>query len=163
LEGRIVNTSSDSGPEWLAKQDEKTKNFFTNPNLTMAELDVAINEQFSSHNPFDGYCLYCISKVGVNSLTFIQAKSFPGLNVTCFNPGFIDTPMTKGYVYEGYEKLTPEQGCVSALKCLFGPVTSGCFYGEDGLRSPLTVNRERGTPEYGGELNPDPAIYSPNA
>ena len=42
LEGRIVNTSSDSGPEWLAKQDEKTKNFFTKPDLTMAELDLAI-------------------------------------------------------------------------------------------------------------------------
>ena len=42
LEGRIVNTSSDSGPEWLAKQDEKTKNFFTKPELTMAELDLAI-------------------------------------------------------------------------------------------------------------------------
>jgi NAD(P)-dependent dehydrogenase (short-subunit alcohol dehydrogenase family) len=42
LEGRIVNTSSDSGPEWLARQDEKTKNFFTKPELTMAELDLAI-------------------------------------------------------------------------------------------------------------------------
>ena len=42
LKGRIVNTSSDSGPEWLARQDEKTKNFFTKPELTMAELDLAI-------------------------------------------------------------------------------------------------------------------------
>ena len=42
LEGRIVNTSSDSGPEWLARQDETTKNFFTKPGLTMAELDLAI-------------------------------------------------------------------------------------------------------------------------
>ena len=60
----------------------------------------------------------------------------------------------------GYEKLTPEQGCVSALKCLFGAVSSGHFYGEDGLRSPLTVQRDRGAPEYMGESNPDPAKYS---
>jgi len=160
LEGRIVNTSSDSGPEWLARQDEKTKNFFTKPDLTMAELDLAIKKEMSSHNPFDGYCLYCISKVGVNSLTLVQAKSYPVLKINSFNPGFIDTPMTKGYVYEGYEKLTPEQGCASALKCLFGAISSGHFYGEDGLRSPLTVQRERGAPEYMGESNPDPAKYS---
>ena len=54
LEGRIVNTSSDSGPEWLAKQDEKTKNFFTKPDLTMAELDLAIKSwcDLSKHKYF---------------------------------------------------------------------------------------------------------------
>ena len=66
----------------------------------------------------------------------------------------------KDFLILGYEKLTPEQGCVSALKCLFGAVSSGHFYGEDGLRSPLTVQRDRGAPEYMGESNPDPAKYS---
>jgi len=76
--------------------------------------------------------------------------------VVSLSPGFIDTAMTKGF----NAKLTPEQGCVSALKCLFEPVTSGWYYGSDGLRSPLTCTRDPGTPEYQGEANPDPAKYN---
>ena len=49
----------------------------------------------------------------------------------------------------------------NTLKCLFEPVASGYFYGSDGLRSPLTVGRDPGTPEYEGEENPDPVKYSP--
>lgn len=64
--------------------------------------------------------------------------------------------MTKGFG----ARLKPEQGCVSALKCLFGDVTSGFYYGSDGLRSPLTCTRDPGTPEYQGEPNPDPKIYN---
>jgi len=33
--------------------------------------------------------------------------------VVCLSPGFIDTPMTQGFG----ARLTPEQGCVSSLKC----------------------------------------------
>ena len=64
--------------------------------------------------------------------------------------------MTKGFG----ANLTPEQGCESSLKCLFGEVTSGYYYGSDGLRSPFTVTRDPGTPEYQGEANPDPLIYN---
>ena len=56
--------------------------------------------------------------------------------------------------------LTPEQGCVSLIKCLFEDVTSGWYYGSDGLRSPLTVTRDPGTPEYQGEADPDAAVYN---
>ena len=112
-------------------------------------------EEFNKLSPFDGYCLYCLSKVGVNAFTIIQAKTYSNLKITSFNPGFIDTPMTRGF---GASK-TPEEGCAPALKCLFEFVSTGSFYGEDGLRSPLTVNREPGTPAYQGEQNPDPALY----
>ena len=47
--------------------------------------------------------------------------------------------MTKGFG----AKLTPEQGCRSSLKCLFEDVTSGFYYGSDGLRSPLDRYRTR--------------------
>ena len=30
----------------------------------------------------------------------------------------------------------------------------------DGLRSPMTVSRDPGTPEYAGEDDPDPAKYN---
>ena len=52
-------------------------------------------------------------------------------------------------------KLSPEQGCVSSIKCLFAPVTSGWYYGSDGLRGPLTMTRDPGTPEYQGEPEAD--------
>ena len=58
--------------------------------------------------------------------------------------------------------LTPEQGCVSSIKCLFGDVKTGYYYGSDGLRSPLTVTRDPGTPEYNGEENPCPIRYNRN-
>ena len=79
------------------------------------------------------------------------------LKITSINPGFIDTPMSKNFG----AKLTPEQGCLSSIKCLFKPVTSGYYYGSDGHRSPLTVSRDPGTPEYEGEENPDSLKYSP--
>ena len=74
------------------------------------------------------------------------------------SPEFFTTSitMTKGWG----ATLTPEQGCVSSIKCLFEPVTSGAYYGSDGLRSPLIVTRDPGSPEYEGEENPDPARYT---
>jgi carbonyl reductase 1 len=64
--------------------------------------------------------------------------------------------MTAGYG----AKLTPEQGCVSSIKCLFGHVTSGYYYGSDGLRSPVTMTRDPGMPEYQGEDDPQHAVYN---
>ena len=46
LEGRIVNTCSDSGPEWLAKQNDETKDLFSNSNLSTSELDSALKSWF---------------------------------------------------------------------------------------------------------------------
>jgi len=47
------------------------------------------------------------------------------------------------------------------LKCLFGQtVKSGYYYGSDGLRSPLTVSQDPGTPEYRGEADPDASKYN---
>merc|ERR1719162_1228083 len=92
---------------------------------------------------------YGLSKAALNALTLIQAKAYPNLKVVSLSPGFIDTPMTKGFS----AKLTPEQGCVSGLVCLFGPVTSGHYYGSDGLRGPFTMTRDPGMPVYGGEAN----------
>ena len=99
---------------------------------------------------------YGLSKAGLSALTMIQARQNPSLVVTSLSPGFINTPMTAG----NGARLTPEQGCVSALKCLFGDVTSGWYYGSDGLRSPLTVTRDPGTPEYQGEDDPDASKYN---
>ena len=152
-EGRIVNTSSGAASSWLKKQDASTKKLFTDPNLTFDDLDKSVKKHFPNAK-YNG-SIYGLSKAALCALTLVQAKLYPSLIVTSLSPGFIDTAMTKGYG----AKLTPEQGCISALKCLFGPVTSGHYYGSDGLRSPFTVSRDPGTPEYQGEEDPDAAIY----
>ena len=156
-EGRIVNTSSGAASLWLCQQDSKTKSLFTNEFGNFEDLEAAVNENVAAktfkNDLRNGYGL---SKAALNALTLIQAKSYPNLKVTSLTPGFIDTPMTKG---KG-SKLRPEQGTLSITHCLFEPVVSGCYYGADGLRSPLTVYRDPGTPEYEGEENPDPAKYS---
>jgi len=153
-EGRIVNVSSGAASMWLRNQDDVTKHLFTNPNIAFAALKAAVDQQVMAENfTMNGYGL---SKAGLTALTLIQAKAHPNLKITSLSPGFIDTPMTAGFG----AKLTPEQGCVSSIKCLFEPVTSGFYYGSDGLRSPLTVCRDPGMPEYQGEDNPDPTKYN---
>ena len=57
----------------------------------------------------------------VSALTLVHASQFPHLKVVSLSPGFIDTPMTKGFG----ARLTPEQGCRSSIRCLFEPVTPG--------------------------------------
>ena len=156
-EGRIVNVSSGAASMWLRHQDVETKKLFTNPNVTLEELEAAVNQNVAAKN-FKMGNGYGLSKAALNALTLIQAKSYPNLKVTSLTPGFIDTPMTKGLG----SKLRPEQGTLSITHCLFEPVVSGCYYGSDGLRSPLTVTRDPGTPEYEGEENPDPQKYSKN-
>lgn len=155
-EGRIVNTSSGAASMWLRGQDDATKTLFSNPDLTQADLDALVNAFVATEGADLGYGGYGIYKAALTALTLIHAKAYPNLKVTSLSPGFIDTPMTKGFG----AKLTPEQGCISSLKCLFGDVTSGYYYGSDGLRSPLTCTRDPGMPEYGGESSPDPSIYN---
>ena len=155
VEGRIVNTSSGVASMWLRDQDAATKALFSSPDTTQEELDAAVAAQVAKGNVGMGGG-YGISKAALTSLTMVQARRHPALKVVSLSPGFIDTNMTRGFG----AKLTPEEGCVSSLKCLFGEVTSGCYYGSDGLRSPLTCTRDPGTPEYQGEADPDPAVYN---
>jgi len=153
-DGRIVNVSSGAASKWVREQDAATKQLFSSPNTTWNELESAIQNHLAKKNFTRGG--YGLSKAGLTSMTMIQARDNPNLVITSLSPGFINTPMTAG----SGAKLTPEQGCVSSLKCLFGDVTSGWYYGSDGLRSPLTVTRDPGTPEYKGEENPDAAKYN---
>ena len=70
------------------------------------------------------------------------------LKISCVNPGFIRTNMSKGF---GATKQ-PAEGTVSTMKCLFDDLPgSGFFYECDGLRSPLHVVRKSGEPEYNGQ------------
>merc|ERR1711936_1504152 len=160
-DGRIVNTSSGAASGWLKKQDAKTQAFYTNPDLTWEDLNASVqaNVAAKNFNLGPGFSSsYGLSKAALCALTLVQAKAFPNLKVTSLSPGFVDTPMVAGS--NSTSKITPEKGCTSSLKCLFENVISGAYYGSDGLRSPMTIGRDPGTPEYQGEANPDPAKYT---
>jgi len=155
--GRIVNVSSGGASGWLRTQSPAVKAIFSNPALTWNELaegmDKAVATGAAQQGMGNGYGF---SKACLTALTLVQAQMYPSLTVTSLSPGFIDTAMTAGFG----ARLTPEQGTVSSMKCLFGDVTSGFYYGSDGLRSPLTCTRDPGTPEYQGEQTPDPKVYN---
>jgi len=150
--GRIVNVSSGAASMWLRNGTPEQKHLFTSPETTWGQLDQTVKDA-SASAPMGGYGL---SKAALTAYTIQQARDCPNLLCTSLSPGFIETAMTSGFG----ARLTPEQGTVSLIKCLFGEVTSGFYYGSDGLRSPLTVTRDPGTPEYGGEANPDASIYN---
>jgi len=154
VKGRIVNTSSGAASMYLKIQDASLQAAFSNPDITFSELDTVIKAQVAAGNVGFGNG-YGLSKAAANALTLIQAKTYPNLKVVCLSPGYVRTPMTGNS-----GGITPEQGCVSSLKCLFGTVTSGYYYGSDGLRGPFTMTRDPGTPEYQGEANPDPKVYN---
>lgn len=150
--GRIVNVSSGAASMWLRTGTPEQKALFTSADTTWDQLSKAV-EQAAPSASMGGYG---VSKAGLTCYTILQAKQHPNLTITSLSPGFIDTAMTKGFG----AKLTPEQGTVSMMVCLFGEVVSGYYYGSDGLRSPLTVTRDPGMPVYGGEDNPDPTKYN---
>jgi len=151
--GRIVNVSSGAASMWLRNQDDATKALFTQKPITSWEVLEDAVHACKADASMGGYGL---SKAGLTAYTIQQANTYPNLICTSLSPGFINTKMTSGFG----AKLTPEQGTVSLIKCLFDDVTSGYYYGSDGLRSPLTVARDPGTPEYQGEENPEAATYN---
>lgn len=153
--GRIVNVSSGAASMWLRNESPAQQQIFTSSTTTWDELDHTVKLSCSTAASRGGG--YGISKAGLTAYTIQCATMYPNILITSLSPGFIETKMTSGYG----AKLSPEQGTISLMKCLFGnDVVSGYYYGSDGLRSPLTVARDPGTPEYTGEVNPDPRKYN---
>uniref|UniRef100_A0A7S1G3G0 Protochlorophyllide reductase n=1 Tax=Corethron hystrix TaxID=216773 RepID=A0A7S1G3G0_9STRA len=141
---RVVNVSSGAASMWLRGKDAKTKAFFTTPAVSWEDLRAEVERRKGDTS---GIGVYGLSKAGLNLITMQQAAAHTHLKCVSLSPGFIQTNMTQGFG----AKLTAEKGTVSLKKCLFGDVVSGCYYGSDGLRSPLTMTRDPGTPEYEGE------------
>ena len=111
-----------------------TQKLFTNPDLTHEELEAAVDANVNAKNFGEGFIsCYEFSKAALSALTLVHSKAYPNLTITSLNPGFVQTAMSAGYG----AKLTPEEGCVSSIKCLFGSVVSGCYYDSNGFRSSL--------------------------
>ena len=149
--GRIVNVSSGAASMWLRNESAEQKELFSSA-ATWGQLEAAVKAAAPSAS-MGGYGL---SKAALSAYTIQQGAAHANLKITSLSPGFIQTAMTDGFG----ARLTPEEGTVSLMRCLFGDVVSGYYYGSDGLRSPLTVTRDPGTPEYDGEPNPDAAKYN---
>lgn len=139
--GRIVNIASASGPMFLAQRSGDLKTFFSTPDNSEDELEAKITEL----SPAIGGDAYGFSKACLNTFTMQLAKSNPELLISSATPGFINTDLTAGMGASG----TPEQGARSTLFCLFSPdARTGCYYGSDSVRSPLTAYRGPGDPPY---------------
>ncbi|XP_064456049.1 carbonyl reductase [NADPH] 1-like [Ornithodoros turicata] len=112
---RVVNVSSLCG--MLNKiQGEDLKKKLNSPHITQDEL-VALMNQFVQDAKDNvhvqkgwGNSAYCVSKVGVTVLSFIQHRAFQlrpqdDIVVNSVHPGYVDTDMTS---HKG--PLTPDQG-----------------------------------------------------
>lgn len=148
--GRIVNISSASGPNYVAKLDTAgiPSTLFTDPSTTWEQLSHHMEQvlQTAAENPEAAEKdAYGLSKACLNAYTVETSLLHPDLLVNSCTPGFIDTDLTKGFG----AKLTPDQGTVSVLHCLFSPdVGTGKYFGSDGVRSPLHKYRGPGEPPY---------------
>lgn len=92
---------------------------------------------------------YGLSKACVAAYTQHLGREQPRFTSSCCSPGFIDTPMTKGY---GATKPASE-GTLAIKKLLFEELGgSGWYYGSDGVRSPYHFMRNPGEPEYDGVM-----------
>lgn len=159
-EGKIINCGSGAGPGWCKKQDAETKSFFTNPDLTFDAVEQRA-QGLIDNMPQEGHSMsgYGTSKALLTAYSMAQAKAYPNLFCCSLSPGFIVTKLTAGWG----AKLSPEEGCNAYMRVLFeAGAISGHFYGSDGLRSPITMTRDPGTKEYGGEPESEinPADYN---
>ena len=81
---------------WLRDQDAATKALYSNPDITQEELDASVETNKAAGNLGMGGG-YGLSKAALTAMTMVQAKAYPNLKVVSLSPGFIDTPMTKGF------------------------------------------------------------------
>lgn len=146
--GRIVNTASASGPNFVNGLEQSQMGFWTSPATTQSDLDA----KAASTMEMTDYSneAYGFSKAAVNVYTRLLAEKHADLLINAQTPGWIATDLTKGM---GANK-PPSEGCVAAMKLLFDdlrPEERGFYFGSDGLRSPIDRYRDPGTPEYNGD------------
>jgi NAD(P)-dependent dehydrogenase (short-subunit alcohol dehydrogenase family) len=177
--GRIVQISSGSASNFVAKCSQMNKDFFVNKNVTWSEIEERIiapflkicedeskdDEQKKAANTEIGLgdSPYGMSKACVNAYTLELSKRFPSMLINSCSPGWIQTDMTLPYA----KKMgrTPEEmgiapvekGTVAANYLMMGDLEgditgyeSGRYYGSDAKWSPFHKYRSPGTAMYDG-------------
>jgi len=155
--GRIVNMGSGAGPGFVKSiKDVAVKKQMCSGDTTWADIEDLMKRFLDGggepifggeKSMFNGS--YGLSKAALTVFTMQMAAKHPNIKSSCVSPGYIQTNMTKKF---GSGGLTPEQGTVSTMRCLFDDLpANGLFFGSDGLRSPIHVSRNPGEPEYDGK------------
>jgi NAD(P)-dependent dehydrogenase (short-subunit alcohol dehydrogenase family) len=157
--GRMVNVTSASGPNYVARCSAQQQDFFLRPDVSWEELEDFMNQCLSRSSremealglPPDGH--YGLSKACANVLTQNLAQRFSQLQINACTPGFIETdlarPMLGGRTPEEVGMKQPADGARVIMRLLFSDVQgSGHYHGSDGLRSPLDRYRAPGSPAF---------------
>ena len=172
--GKIVSISSGSAPMFLEKCSPEKKRMMIDPAIEMSTIDQYIKDFKYLYSDGgvdackaagwgdDGLSYgYGFSKACLNALTVCVARERKGICITAASPGLVLTdlflPVAKkqGVEIEELAKqwghIQPSESVVSTMKLLFDDsVTSGLYYGSDGLRSPMSFYRKPGSDEYDG-------------
>ena len=153
-EGRIVNVTSASGPNYVSAADAERKKFLLDKEITWPRLDAFMKECIAA-KAGDAYGL---SKACANVYTMALARDHANLAINACTPGFIDTDLTQHYaVSQGKTPAElgmkpPSAGAKAPVFLLFGALEgNGRFYGSDAQRSPLDRYRSPGSPPYTGD------------
>ena len=78
--GRIVNVSSGGASSWVRQQDEATKKFYSDPDISKEALEADVAKQAAgAEGGWPG--TYGLSKAGLTAYTLYQARAYPHL--TC--------------------------------------------------------------------------------
>ena len=163
--GRIVNVTSASGPNYLSHCDEYVRKKLTSQNVTWDEIanlvesflkeyqDASADEKERLYSQVYGF-----SKACTNALTMYLARAHSNLIVNSCTPGFIETDLTKPYLVERgmtpkeMGMKTPMEGAESSVHLLMQEnIGSGFYFGSDCMRSPLDRYRSPGDPPYQGD------------
>ena len=162
-DGRVVNVSSASGPNFVAACSPERQALLTSPEVTWADVEAvmaeclhiaASNGSFEDAGLGDGSA-YGLSKALLNAYTIALARAFPSRTINACTPGFIETDLTRpfaearGVTPQAMGMKSPDQGTRAALHLLLGtPGGSGWYFGSDAVRSPLDRYRSPGAPPY---------------
>ena len=155
-QGRIVNVTSASGPNFVAKCEASFRYILTNPNVTWPEIEVLMYESLIKNIKEPGSISPCgLSKACTNALTICLARENENLIINACTPGWIATDLTKNYVQstgknpEEIGMKTPFEGALSSVYLSMSEnVGTGMYFGSDCLRSPLDRYRSPGSPAY---------------
>lgn len=156
-QGRVVNISSASGPNFVADCSEERQELLTNPDVTWEEIE-ALMEECLAEEEEGSISAYGLSKACLNAYTIELAREHPELTINACTPGFIETDLTRpwaearGVAPEEMGMKPPQAGTKAPLHLLFGePGGSGWYFGSDAERSPLDRYRSPGDPPYRGD------------
>ncbi|XP_054713081.1 carbonyl reductase [NADPH] 1-like [Uloborus diversus] len=123
---RVVNVTSSCGKLSFITSNELRQKFLSE-SLTEDELCNLMNQfvvdaKSDTHQQNGwGNSAYCVSKIGVNALTFMQHRKFledprADIVINAVHPGYVDTDMSS---HKG--PLTPDQGAEAPIYCALLP------------------------------------------